>query len=82
MSSNRCRHKFQARHTSGLTDSEVLTRMAGTLISSDCSEAVWRQFNKTVREYRKGKVYVGEVCVKCGMMIDGKGKCLSSELTV
>jgi len=66
MSSNRCRHKFVPRYTSGLTDSEVLSRMAGTLISNDCTETVWRQFNRTVVEYRKAKVYVGDVCVKCG----------------
>ena len=81
MSSNRCRHKFQARFTSGLADSEVLSRMASTLISSNCNEVVWRHFNKTIAEFRKEKVYVGEVCIKCGMMIDRRGKCLFPQST-
>lgn len=66
-SNNKCRHKFEPRYTSGLTDSEVLSRMASTLLSSDCTEMVWHQFNKTVTEYRKAKVYVGDVCRKCGV---------------
>ena len=74
MSSNECRHKFEPRYTSGLTDSEVLASMAATLLSSDCSEVVWRQFNKTVLEYRKAKVYVGDVCRKCGFRVGFKDK--------
>ena len=70
MSSSRCRHKFEPRYTSGLTDSEVLASMAATLLSNDCSEVVWRQFNKTVSEYRKARVYVGDVCRKCGIKVD------------
>ena len=81
MSSSRCRHKFEPRYTSGLFDSEVLSRMAGTLISNDCTEVVWHQFNRTVKEYRKAKVYVGDVCRKCGTMIDRNGKCLSRPST-
>ncbi len=76
MSSNKvCRHKFQPRYTSGLADSEVLARMSTTLLSNDCTEAVWEQFNKTVAQYRKAKVYVGDVCIKCGygVFIDRRG---------
>ena len=72
MSSSKCRHRFEPRYTSGLSDSEVLARMAATLLSSDCSEVVWRQFNKTVAEYRKAKVYVGDICRKCGLRIEPK----------
>lgn len=77
MSSNKCRHKFDPRYTSGLADSEVLARMSATLLSSDCSEVVWRQFNRTVLEYRKAKVYIGDICRKCGLRVDQSGKCLS-----
>lgn len=80
MSSSKCRHRFEPRYTSGLTDSEVLARMAATLLSSDCSEVVWRQFNKTVSEYRKAKVYIGDICRKCGFRVDRSGKCLSENL--
>jgi len=77
MSLNKCRHRFEPRYTSGLTDSEVLARMSATLLSSDCSEVVWRQFNKTVLEYRKAKVYIGDICRKCGLRIDKNGKRLT-----
>ena len=53
MSSNKCRHRFEPRYTSGLTDSEVLAQMAATLLSSDCTAVVWKQFNRTVAEYRR-----------------------------
>ncbi len=72
MSSSKCRHKFCPRYTSGLTDSEVLASMAATLLSGDCSEVVWYQFNKTVLEYRKAKVYIGDVCRKCGLRVGFK----------
>ena len=78
---NRCRHRFEPRHTSGLTDSEVLARMSATLLSGDCSEVVWKQFNRTVTEYRKAKVYVGDICRKCGLRVDRSEKCLSENLT-
>ena len=78
MSSNKCRHRFEPRYTSGLADSEVLASMSATLLSSDCGEMVWRQFNKTVLEYRKAKVYVGDVCRKCGLRTDRSGKCISN----
>ena len=81
MSSNKCRHSFKPRYTSGLVDSEVLAQMAATLLSRDCTEVVWEQFNRTVAQYRKARVYVGDVCRKCGMMIDRTGKCLSSSST-
>jgi len=70
MSLNECRHRFEPRYTSRLTDSEVLARMAATLLSSDCSEVVWKQFNRTVLEYRKAKVYIGDICRKCGHKVD------------
>lgn len=80
MSSNKCRHKFCPRYTSGLTDSEVLASMAATLLSGDCSEVVWHQFNKTVVEYRKAKVYVGDVCRKCGLRVGFKDQDRSEPL--
>lgn len=84
MSLNKCRHRFEPRYTSGLADSEVLARMAATLLSSDCSEVVWSQFNRTVVEYRKAKVYVGDICRKCGLRVEssGSGKCLSKNSIV
>lgn len=86
MSSSKCRHRFEARYTSGLTDSEVLASMAATLLSGDCTEVVWRQFNKTVLEYRKAKVYVGDVCRKCGVRVGfkdqrGSEQCQSNSST-
>lgn len=73
MSSSKCRHRFEPRYTSGLTDSEVLAQMAATLLSADCSEVVWKQFNKTVAEYRKARVYIGDACWKCGEFKDRRG---------
>lgn len=70
MSLSRCRHKFRPRYTSGLADSEVLSQMAVNLLSADCPESVWSQFNRTVAEYRKAKVYAGDVCIKCGLRVD------------
>ncbi len=70
MSSNECRHKFRPRYTSGLADSDVLSQLAVTLLSNNCSEAIWFEFNRVVAEYRKAKVYVGEVCEKCGRRVD------------
>ena len=71
-SNDKCRHRFEARYTSGLAQSEVLAQIATTLLSHGCSEAVWQQFNRIVVEYRKAKLYTGDVCRKCGMVVNAK----------
>jgi hypothetical protein len=66
----KCRHKFQPRFTSGVAQSQVLSQLATTLLSQEPSEMAWQQFNRVVSEYRKAKLYVGDVCVKCGEKIE------------
>ena len=62
----RCRHKFQPRYDSALTLVETLKTLADKLLSDNCPAEIWAQFNKVVTQYRKTKIYVYDICVKCG----------------
>jgi len=61
-----CRHKFQPRYTSALTLSEPLKTLADKLLSDNCSPEVWSQFNKVIGQYRRTKIYVYDICIRCG----------------
>lgn len=77
MCSSKCRHRFEPRFTSGLAQSDVLAQIATTLLSHGCSESVWAQFNRIVIQYRKAKLYVGDVCRKCGTIVNQKDHLLN-----
>ena len=70
MSSNKpippCRHKFKPRYDSGLKIAEPLKTLADKLLSDNCSPEVWAQFNKVVGQFKKTKIYIYDICVKCG----------------
>ncbi len=67
MSSNKpCRHSFKPRYTSGVVESKVLQTLAEILTKENSSETAWQAMLKIVREYRQAKVYIADVCIKCG----------------